>query len=128
MKTFTNIEQTERLRKLGLFPTTYNEHYDGVWTLGDLLDLMPKWLDFFEMRYEFSLDNNWNIRESNYPQVSGGSLRITYEDRWWYIDYGDEGFSGSTPQSEDLIEALVLAIELLAANGYNFKKKNLKKE
>lgn len=125
MITFTNLNQTERLRKLGLLPTTYDVKFDGVWTLGDLLDLIPKYLEKAEMKYEYQInsDNEWKITESEEPQVSGGYLYITNEENRWYIDYGNNGFSGRYPNSESLIEALVLAIELLAANGYDFKKK-----
>lgn len=108
MKTFTNIEQTERLRKLGLFPTTYNEHYDGTWTLGDLLDLMPK-----EIESAVVVGNQRKTFKEN--------LQISYKDGCWRIsyDFDDDEYI----ENESLIEALVLAIELLAANGYNFKKK-----
>lgn len=128
--TFTNLSQTERLRKLGLLPTTYDVKFDGVWTLGDLLDLIPKYLEDVEMKYEYPIINSdmeWKIAESDEPQISGGYLQIEIEEGRWYIDYGHKGFSGRYPNSESLIEALVLAIELLAANGYDFKPKKKSK-
>lgn len=122
MITFTNIEQTERLRKLGLLPTTYNEYYDGVWTLDDLLDLMPKKLEYYEMRYEYPpFQDDWEVWMRDYPYDINGELKLQCnEDNKWFVDYDFDGFLGRLPQSESLIEALVLAIELLAANGYDF--------
>lgn len=113
MITKTNKEQTERLRKLGLLPTTYNEHYAGVWTLGDLLDLMPKEI------------NGEEVYSTVYY------LQIQYFDGYWFVGYDlsecdlelEDGNGDEFVKSTDLIEALVLAIELLAANGYDFKKK-----
>jgi len=50
-----------------------------------------------------------------------GVLCIENNGTNWIIDY-EFGFYGYLPQSPDLIEAAILTIELLYANGYKFAK------
>ncbi len=55
------------------------------------------------------------------PNIIDGELIIEHNDKNWVISY-ENGFCGLLPQSPDLIEAVILTIELLYANGYKFAK------
>ena len=94
-----------------------------AWSLSALLELLPKLLDDFPQthwRPPFLEDEIW---EMDIPNVLNGDVKLYSNGTNWIVDYDWEGFSGTLPQSENPIEAVVLAIELLHANGYTLNTK-----
>ena len=101
-----------------------NLHYSPAWSLPALLDsVLPKHLDdfpFTKWRPPFIEDEIW---EMDSPSVLNGDVKLYSNGTYWIVDYDWDGFSGTLPQSESPIEAVVLAIELLHANGYTLNTK-----
>lgn len=94
--------------------------YAPAWSLSAVLNLLPKHLDdfpFTKWRPPFLEDEIW---EMDSPNVLNGDVKLYSNGTNWIVDYDWDGFYGTLPQSENPIEAIVLAIELLHANGYNF--------
>ena len=91
-----------------------------AWSLSAVLNILPKHLDDFPFTkwYQPFLDNE--IEEIYSEEVLNGDVKLYFNGTNWIVDYDWDGFSGSLPQSENPIEAVVLAIELLHANGYDF--------
>lgn len=139
----TTIEQSQRLIACGVNPDTadmmhtphstlstesYNSllkdrNYIPAWSLSALIDsVLPKHLDdfpFTKWRPPFLEDEIWDMES---PSVLNGDVKLYFSDPKWIVDYDWDGFSGTLPQSEDPIEAVVLAIELLHTNGYKLNK------
>ena len=89
-----------------------------AWSLSALLELLPKHLDDFpqtKWRPPFLEDEIWEMDNEG---VLNGDVKLYSNGTNWIVDYDWDGFSGTLPQSESPIEAVVLAIELLHANGY----------
>lgn len=91
-----------------------------AWSLSALLNLLPKHLDdfpFTKWRPPFIDDEIW---EMDSEETLNGDVKLYSNGTNWIVDYDWDGFTGTSPQSENPIEAVVLAIELLHANGYDF--------
>lgn len=92
--------------------------YAPAWSLSALLKLLPKHLDDFSQtkwRPPFLEDEIWDMDNEG---VLNGDAKLYSNGTNWIVDYDWDGFLGTLPQSENPIEAVVLAIELLHANGY----------
>lgn len=92
-----------------------------AWSLSALLELLPK---EFEYSFPFTkwyapFQDGWDISDKENMSYINGEVRLYFSDGNWIVNYDWEGFDGKLPQSENPIEACVLAIELLSANGYN---------
>lgn len=100
--------------------------YFPAWSLSRLLDILPKHLDSFPMTKWYSpfIEEYDKIEavEMGEPSVLDGDVKLCFCGRTWAVDYDWDGFMGYIPQSENPIEAVVLAIELLHANGYKFNE------
>ena len=97
--------------------------YSPAWSLSALLELLPKHIDDFPLTKwypPFIADEIWGM---DIPNVLNGDVKLYSDGEHWIVDYDWEGFSGTLPQSENPIEAVVLAIELLHANGYPLNSK-----
>ena len=138
----TNPEQSRRLIACGVNPDSadmllYNNALSvqvrglgktpncatPAWSLSALLELLPKHLDDFPLtkwRPPFIENEIW---EMDSPGVLNGDVKLYSTGRYWIVDYDWDGFSGTLPQSESPIEAVVLAIELLHTNGYTLNTK-----
>lgn len=96
-----------------------------AWSLSALLDsVLPKHLEDFPLtkwRPPFLEDEIWEMDNEG---VLNGDVKLYSNGSKWIVDYDWDGFSGTLPQSENPIEAVVLAIELLHANGYKLNELN----
>lgn len=103
-----------------------NRDYSPAWSLNRLLDILPKHLDSFPMTKWYSpfIEEYDKIEavEMGEPSVLDGDVKLCFCGRTWAVDYDWDGFMGYIPQSENPIEAIVLAIELLHENGYKFNE------
>lgn len=135
----TTKEQSERILKCGIPADSADMHYiKGIlsvgklcwdkpfpkklypsWSLGRLIEFLPRELDDFECHYQYDFFSNDEptITEGHYTLE--GELVIRHSNTW-IIDYDFYGFVGTMPQSKDPIEAVIRAIELLYANDYRF--------
>lgn len=97
-----------------------------AWSLNRLLDILPKHIDSFPMTkwYPPFIDEYDEIEavEMDTPSVLDGDVKLCFCGKTWAVDYDWDGFMGYLPQSESPIEAVVIAIELLHANGYKFNE------
>lgn len=93
-----------------------------AWSLGRLLtDVLPKHLDNFPFKKWYPpFDEDWEIERKTLIEEINGDVKLHFFAGLWFVDYTWDGFSGRVPQSSNPIEAVVLAIELLYANGYKF--------
>lgn len=95
--------------------------HSPAWSLNRLLEeILPKHLDKFPFTKwypPFLEDEIWEMETS---RELDGDVQIYYNGTNWIVDYDWDGFTGHLPQSQDPIEAVILAIELLHANGYKF--------
>lgn len=105
-------EMRDRFQEKDCFP---------AWSLTCLLtDILPKHLDnfpFTKWYHPFLEDEIW---EMDTPGELNGDVQLSFNGTNWIVDYDWDGFTGHLPQSQNPIEAVVLAIELLHANGYKF--------
>lgn len=93
--------------------------YSPAWSLGCLLGLLPKELDDFPFtKWYEPFQNGWEICDKEDESTINGEVKLYFSDGCWIVDYDWDGFTGRLPQSDNPIEACVLAIELLTANGY----------
>ena len=140
----TTPEQSQRLIACGVNPESADMSYTSekdspltvvpykrqwipnkqpAWSLSALLALLPKHLDDFpqtKWRPPFLEDEIWEMDNEG---VLNGDVKLYSNGTNWIVGYDWDGFSGTLPQSENPIEAVVLAIELLHANGYTFNTK-----
>lgn len=95
--------------------------YRPAWSLSALLDILPKELTDYRMtrRYEPFTDF---VMTCCAPYFINGSLHLYHNGKKYVVDYDWDGFLGQMPCADDPIEACVLAIELLAANGYKLNE------
>ena len=94
-------------------------HITPAWSLGCLLGLLPKELDDFPFtRWYEPFQDGWEICDKEDESTINGEVKLYFSDGRWIVDYDWDGFTGRLPQSDNPIEACVLAIELLIANGY----------
>lgn len=125
MRKITTEEQSKRLKELGVPCTSCDAQFNSVWSVGDLLDLLPKHLDDCKMNYYYPpFQNDFEVWMRENPYTMNGELKIYYSVDRWIVDYELDGFFGRLPQGTELVDALVRAIELFAANGYDFKAKS----
>lgn len=94
-----------------------------AWSLSALLEVMPKHLEDFPLTKWYPPFIEDEIWEMDIPNVLNGDVKLYSNGTKWIVDYDWDGFSGTLPQSENPIEAVVLAIELLHANGYTLNTK-----
>lgn len=93
--------------------------YLPAWSLGCLLGLLPKELDDFPFtKWYEPFQDGWEIRDKEDESTINGEVKLYFSNGRWIVDYEYDGFTGCLPQSENPIEACVLAVELLTANGY----------
>lgn len=140
MNIATTREQSARLLQCGVSADTadmhisnYNELWAApykncqrkdekgfapAWSLSALLGLLPKHLDDFPYTKWIPPFLEGEIWDMDYPSVLNGGLKLYSNGTNWIVNYDWDGFLGTCPQSENPIEACVLAIELLTANGY----------
>lgn len=104
--------------------TSGDEELENIpaWSLGRLLsDVLPKHLDNFPFKKWYPpFDEDWEIERKTLIEEINGDVKLHFFAGLWFVDYTWDGFSGRVPQSANPIEAVVLAIELLHANGYKF--------
>lgn len=102
-------------------PITHEGTYSPAWSLSRLLtDILPKHLDNFPFTKWYSPFLEDEIWEMDTPGELNGDVQLSFNGTNWIVDYDWDGFTGHLPQSQNPIEAVVLAIELLHANGYKF--------
>ena len=100
----------------------YNE-IQPAWSLSALLGLLPKELnDFPFTKWYEPFQDGWDISDKESECTINGEVKLYFSDKTWAVDYDWDGFKGRLPQSDNPIEACVLAIELLRANGYKFNE------
>lgn len=91
-----------------------------AFSLSCLLSLLPKAISDFWMTKWFSpIEDGFVISDKEAPYLLSGDFQLLHIGGGKYqVEYDWDGFQGKLPQSDNPIEACVLAIELLAANGY----------
>lgn len=110
------VEMRDRFKETNCFP---------AWSLSRLLELLPKELnDFPFTKWYEPFQDGWDISDKEIECTINGEVKLYFSGKTWAVDYDWDGFEGRLPQSDDPIEACVLAIELLTANGYDFGKNN----
>lgn len=145
----TTKEQSRRLLACGVSADTADMCYDGgalslmdydsavherdsrresyevtpAWSLSKMLGLLPKELnDFPFTKWYEPFQDGWDISDKESECTINGEVKLYFSDKIWVVDYDWDGFEGRLPQSDNPIEACVLAIELLRANGYKFNE------
>lgn len=98
--------------------------YFPAWSLSALLGLLPKTIGDFWMTKWFVPDvDGFEIDDMENPYLLSGDFQLLHIGGGYYqVEYDWDGFLGKLPQSDNPIEACVLAIELLTANGYKLNK------
>lgn len=91
-----------------------------AWSLSCLLEILPKRLDNFPFTKWYPPFLEDEIWEMDNPGELDGDVQLYCNGTTWIVDYDWNGFTGHLPQSQNPIEAVILAIELLHANGYKF--------
>lgn len=91
-----------------------------AWSLGALLGLLPKTIsDFWMTKWYDPTADGFVICDKKTPYLLSGDFQLLHiGDGKYQVEYDWNGFQGRLSQSDNPIEACVLAIELLAANGY----------
>lgn len=108
------VEMRDRFKETNCFP---------AWSLSALLDIIPKELAGYRMTHRYEPFTDF-VMTCCAPYFINGSLQLYRNGKKYVVDYDWGGFLGQMPCADDPIEACVLAIELLAANGYDFGKNN----
>lgn len=92
-----------------------------AWSLGALLGFLPKTIsDFWMTKWYDPTADGFVICDKKTPYLLSGDFQLLHiGDGKYQVEYDWNGFQGRLSQSDNPIEACVLAIELLAANGYN---------
>ena len=141
----TTKEQSRRLLACGVSADTADMHIDDyvelwaspykdsqrkdekdftpAWSLSALLDILPKELTGYRMTHRYEPFADF-VMTCCVPYFINGYLQLYHNGKKYVVDYDWDGFLGQMPCADDPIEACVLAIELLAANGYDFGKNN----
>lgn len=141
----TDYSQSQRLLRCGVSADTADMHIDNygelwaspykdnqrkgekdftpAWSLSRLLELLPKELnDFPFTKWYEPFQDGWDISDIEIKCTINGEVKLYFSGKTWAVDYDWDGFKGRLPQSDDPIEACVLAIELLTANGYKLNE------
>lgn len=108
------VEMRDRFKETNCFP---------AWSLSALLDILPKELTGYRMTHRYEPLTDF-VMTCCAPYFINGSLQLYHNGKKYVVDYDWGGFLGQMPCADVPIEACVLAIELLAANGYDFGKNN----
>lgn len=99
------------------------DEFTPAWSLSRLLELLPKELnDFLFTKWYEPFQDGWDISDKESECTINGEVKLYFSGKTWAVDYDWDGFKGRLPQSDDPIEACVLAIELLTANGYKLNE------
>ena len=95
-------------------------HITPAWSLSALLGLLPKTIsDFWMTKWYDPTADGFVICDKETPYLLSGDFQLLHIGGGKYqVEYDWDGFQGRLPQSDNPIEACVLAIELLTANGY----------
>lgn len=95
-----------------------------AWSLGALLGLLPKTIGNFWMTKWYAPNvDGFEIDDMENPYQLSGDFQLLHIGGGNYqVEYDWDGFRGKLPQSDNPIEACVLAIELLTANGYKLNE------
>ena len=117
----TDKSQSQRLLACGVSADTAD--ISPAWSLSALLDILPKELTGYRMTHRYEPFADF-VMTCCAPYFINGSLQLYHNGKKYVVDYDWGGFLGQMPCADDPIEACVLAIELLAANGYDFGKNN----
>ncbi len=117
----TDKSQSQRLLACGVSADTAD--ITPAWSLSALLDILPKELTGYRMTHRYEPFADFVITCCA-PYFINGYLQLYHNGKKYVVDYDWSGFLGQMPCADDPIEACVLAIELLAANGYDFGKNN----
>ena len=95
--------------------------YRPAWSLSALLTkVLPKHLDNFPLAKWYPPFSR-EIWEMDSESVLNGDVKLYSYSSMWIVDY-DYGFLGTLPQSNNPIEAVILAVELLHANGFKLNE------
>lgn len=91
-----------------------------AWSLSALLGFLPKTIsDFWMTKWYDPTADGFVICDKETPYLLSGDFQLLHiGDGKYQVEYDWNGFQGRLPQSDNPIGACVLAIELLAANGY----------
>lgn len=97
--------------------------YFPAWSLSALCGLLPKELNDFPFTKGYEpFQDGWDISDKESECTINGEVKLYFSGKTWIVDYDWDGFEGRLPQSDNPIEACVLAIELLTANGYKLNE------
>ena len=148
----TTREQSARLQQCGVDPKTADmvwthfesdgEQYEKLdvmdeyayevsslqpipaWSLSALLGLLPKTInDFWMTKWFVPIVDGFQIDDMENPYQLSGDFQLLHIGGGKYqVEYDWGGFRGKLPQSDNPIEACVLAVELLAANNYKLNQ------
>lgn len=107
----------------GEFDWSYRDDCPA-WSLPALLELLPKHLESFHFsKWYEPFQDSWEICDKDTEITISGEVQLYFSDGKWIVDYDWYGFAGRLPQSENPIEAVILAMELLHANGYSYQER-----
>lgn len=101
-----------------------NRGYIPAWSLSALLGLLPKTIgDFWMTKWYAPNVDGFEIDDMGEPYQLSGDFQLLHIGGGNYqVEYDWDGFRGKLPQSDNPIEACVLATELLTANGYKLNE------
>lgn len=102
------------------------DYVQPAWSLSALLGLLPKTIgDFWMTKWYAPNVDGFEIDDIENPYQLSGDFQLLHIGGGNYqVEYDWVGFRGKLPQSDNPIEACVLAIELLVANDYKFNGTN----
>lgn len=142
----TTQDQNQRLLRCGVSADTADMYYlvdtlhigpafsdvwqnkpkdlEPAWSLSRLLGLLPKTIgDFWMTKWYAPNVDGFEIDDMENPYQLSGDFQLLHIGGGNYqVEYDWDGFRGKLPQSDNPIEACVLAIELLTANGYKLNE------
>lgn len=95
-----------------------------AWSLSALLGLLPKTIsDFWMTKWFVPIVDGFQIDDMENPYQLSGDFQLLHIGGGKYqVEYDWDGFRGKLPQSDNPIEACVLAVELLVANNYKLNQ------
>ncbi|ROT19620.1 hypothetical protein EEL53_10275 [Muribaculaceae bacterium Isolate-114 (HZI)] len=95
-----------------------------AWSLSALLGLLPKTIsDFWMTKWFVPIVDGFQIDDMENPYQLSGDFQLLHIGGGKYqVEYDWDGFRGKLPQSDNPIEACVLAVELLVANNYKLNE------
>lgn len=99
-------------------------HITPAWSLSALLGLLPKTIsDFWMTKWFVPIVDGFQIDDMENPYLLSGDFQLLHIGGGKYqVEYVWDGFIGKLPQSDNPIEACVLAVELLVANNYKLNQ------